>query len=49
MLFRSHRQKKKSFYKGGLVRVVAVDEKAGGQAAHNQGFEQVRERLERRK
>lgn len=44
-----HRQKKKkSFYRGGRVRVVAVDQKAG-QEAHNQGFQQVKERLARRK
>lgn len=41
-------KKKKSFYRGGRVRVVAVDQKAG-QEAHNQGFQQVKERLARRK
>ena len=42
------KKKKKSFYRGGRVRVVAVDQKAG-QEAHNQGFQQVKERLARRK
>lgn len=42
------KKKKKSFYGDGPGRVVVVGQKAGREA-HNQGFQQVEERLARRK